>query len=253
MSGPGGEQPQKDQLRLFLATGQKHKVRAIRRGLKVDQAIISPSSSTLTSASESENNFPQKFSSLRRGSDFSASATGAIGAAPLLAPPVLKARNRSFTLSGGGGGYGPAATTSAAAAAAAHHLSRHLSSSCLAANLAVLSRSTSSLRKAISSTALNKSRSMNLLVHCDSGSSGRRHKSGAAASDLQTPWSNDSGNTEYSTSDEDVEEARKDEEPQDDKRRNNATRGHQKMQQLNNPTEKSNFFYFSGKKDIGKR
>ena len=118
-------------------------------GLKVDQPGVSPTSSTLTSESENgcgikgeqqkqqqqqQNKQQQLYKSTRRGSS------------DLL--PVIhgKFRHRSST----------------SAAKNSTNLSRHLSSSCL-----IMSRSTSSLRKALSAAGglqrtRGKSRSMNL-------------------------------------------------------------------------------------------
>lgn len=171
----------------------------------------------MTSASESESGYPngqqieqgqqlQKFH--RRGSDVN-----------LLHHPQAagnnKFRNRSFTMSGGGRGE--------------MTLSRHLSSSCLAHNC--MSRSTSSLRKAISSTALNnKSRSMNL-IGCD------RRNGVLHASELQTPWSNESENSECSSSYEndvdDVEEYEEEPSLEQHNARRRGSGGHKLLTQDN--------------------
>jgi len=175
----------------------------------VDQAVISPSSSTMTSASESENGFsasPQQQPFRRSTAD---------GGVPLVASHASvvngKTRHRSFTLSGNS----KATTLALAAPLTMTVLSRHLSSSCLtpAAMAAVnghagqhaktlhfaSSQSTTSLRKAISSSTLIKSRSLGLLKHAAN-----------KVDHNQTPWSNDSGNTEYSGSSSDVDHALED-------------------------------------------
>ena len=155
---------------LIPPSGQKHRLRAIRRGLKPDQAAASPSSSTLTSASESDD---------CTTAAAAAAASKKIKASKAAASDPPKAekagekvkgqkghRHRSLTANGRpGAGRGGGAGEGGPA-----ELSRHLSSSCLAAARlyysSPYSRSTSSLRKAVShGGGLNKSRSMNLLNH----------------------------------------------------------------------------------------
>ena len=173
----------------FVETGQKHRVRAVRRGLKTDQANVSPSSSTLTSsASESEKGFPTNSSLnlVREGS--SSSSARRSSAANLLASSLGVAaggstRNRSLTFGG-----------------VRSVLSRHLSSSCLT-NKQMHYRSTSSLRKAISSTTLSKSRSMNLLI-CDPLSANRR----LHAQQSSGAWSYESEDESTSISDNNDED-----------------------------------------------
>ena len=95
-------------------------------------------------------------------------------------------------------------------------LSRHLSSSCLHSSSALraCSRSTSSLRKTVSHTALNKSRSMNLL---NGGSKlGRKevHEEDDEEDDDDIPWSNNSDEGELDfdggVAEEDEEEEEED-------------------------------------------
>ena len=147
---------------LFHLTGQKHRLRAIRRGLKPGQAAASPSSSTLTSASESDDcnhTNAKKIGGGRRNVSASEAAKAEKAAAAAVAEPSKvedKAkghRHRSLTATNGRGGGGGL------------ELSRHFSSSCLAAARLYYSshsRSTSSLRKAVSHSALNKSRDVDL-------------------------------------------------------------------------------------------
>lgn len=172
-------------MRFSTNSGQKHRVRAIRRGLKTDQANVSPSSSTLTSsASESEKGFPTN-SSLNLVRESSSSARRS-SAANLLASSLGVAgstRNRSLTFGG-----------------VRSVLSRHLSSSCLT-NKQMHYRSTSSLRKAISSTTLSKSRSMNLLI-CDPLSANRR----LHAQQSSGAWSYESEDESTSISDNDEDD-----------------------------------------------
>ncbi len=134
-----------------------------------------------------------------------------------------KLRNRSFTLSGGAAAKLAAVASNggAGATSAFSNLSRHLSSSCLAAGgrLHLMSQSTSSLRKAISSSTLNKSRSMNLINrrHHQEHHHQHSHQNGRSAADLQTPWSNESaGNSDDCSSSADGEERPEEEEDVDD-------------------------------------
>ena len=148
---------------LFYLTGQKHRLRAIRRGLKPGQAAASPSSSTLTSASESDDcnhTNAKKIGGGRRNVSASEAAKAEIKAAvaePSKVEDKAKGhRHRSLTATNGRGGCNGGGGL---------ELSRHFSSSCLAAARLYYSshsRSTSSLRKAVSHSALNKSRDVDL-------------------------------------------------------------------------------------------
>lgn len=127
-----------NQLQAHL-TGQKHRVRAVRRGLKTSQAKASPSSSTLTSSgSESEAGGGYNPRTRRLSSDIHQ-----------MKPPLgHSTRHRSLTFGGVRSG-----------------LSRHLSSSCLSNNRnSHPSRPYFSLRKAFSQITLSKSRSLSLLL-----------------------------------------------------------------------------------------
>ncbi|TRY72103.1 hypothetical protein TCAL_01109 [Tigriopus californicus] len=127
-----------NQLQAHL-TGQKHRVRAVRRGLKTSQAKASPSSSTLTSSgSESEAGGGYNHRTRRLSSDIH----------QMKAPSGHSTRHRSLTFGGVRSG-----------------LSRHLSSSCLSnTRNSHPSRPYFSLRKAFSQITLSKSRSLSLLL-----------------------------------------------------------------------------------------
>ena len=176
---------------LVIISGQKHRVRAVRRGLKPNQSVVSPSSSTMTSASTSENSYPVLH--LRRGSDVNLIRPAVQPQAPTGAT-TSSTRHRSLTMCG--------------SVMRGHTaMSRHLSSSCLAskagkAKHSSYSRSTSSLRKAVSYSTLSKSRSMNLLVM-------------SRNSLQQQHWSHDSG-AEDDVSDSSSDEGGEDLEEEED-------------------------------------
>lgn len=136
--------------------GHKHRVRAVRRGVKPNQAMLSPSSSTATSASTSElsfvthaNNNNHVKSNKHQLLTATASSSNTVVAESSSPQQPQQPRSRR--------------TSSGAT------LSRNLSSGCLSRHC----HSTLSLSRAKSSSALNKvrSRSMNLLVLCNNAES----------------------------------------------------------------------------------
>lgn len=208
--------------KLLSISGHKHRIRAVRRGLKPDQALASPSSSTLTSASESDHgvgNGGHQESLRRRSSEFNLLRT--VGPAQ---NGTSGTRQRCYTASGG-------------ATAPSYNLSRHLSSGCLTSS-AWFARSTTSLRKAISHTGLNKkSRSMNLLMMMEDGDnedveeeddeSDENNNEDYDDDNIQTPWSSAEGacdEGEVTTSSED----QKDKEDQVEVMTNNSKNTYQK-------------------------